>query len=931
MRSNTAVKTFLINVFPLNPILLFFYASPCFVLTFFLSVQPAEAADAQIQSPTANTAFTSQSPVISWSGNGVDDYWLYAGSTAGGRQYLDSGNIGSATNATVTGLPGDGSTVHIRLWYRENGGNWQYVDQQNSAKTVIIESPTPNTQLSGTALTFFWPNTTADRFWLYLGSTIGGYDYDNSGDLGSSTSHYVDNLPADGSTVHARLWFKMNGGRWYYVDTQFTAFGSSISIETPSNGDTLLGSQVAFEWPSASADRYWLYLGNTQGSRSIHDSGNLGANKSTTVSGLPVNGSTIYARLWYQFGNNAWQYTDSSYQAAAGGLEISKLIVADQFGYLPARSKVAVLRNPQTGYDSAQSYTPQNPISVVRVSSNQTVYSGNAVAWNNGATDTSSGDKVWWFDFSSVTSPGTYQIVDADAGLASTPFEISNDVYDDVLRHAVRTFYYQRSGLAKTTPYADARWTDSASHLGPLQDSQARRYNAAGDASTQRDLRGGWYDAGDYNKYTNWTAEYVISLLHSYIENIAIWTDDFGIPESGNGIPDLIDEIRWGVDWLKRMQNADGSVLSIVGVDHASPPSAATGQSLYGTANTSATLNTAAAFALASTVFSDTGIGSLSSYANELRNRAEDAWDWAVANPNVTFQNNDAAFGTQGLGAGQQEVDAFKLSMIKLGAAIYLTDLTGASEYNNYVVNNYQGARLLLWTYVDPYEQYPQRDLLYYANLSSTATSIRNNILNTYVAAMNASWIWGAVDTEKDPYRSQLDIYGWGSNREKSSMGMLYQQLVTNNIGTRSANANRDVASDYLHYLHGVNPQGLVYLSNMASAQAERSVDTFYHGWFHDGSANWDSVKDSLHGPAPGFLVGGPNPGYSWDLNTCGSGGNTGICGNAILSPPANQPDQKSYLEFNDSWPLNSWEVTENSNGYQTAYIRLLAQFVSGN
>jgi endoglucanase len=52
------------------------------------------------------------------------------------------------------------------------------------------------------------------------------------------------------------------------------------------------------------------------------------------------------------------------------------------------------------------------------------------------------------------------------------------------------------------------------------------------------------------------------------------------------------------------------------------------------------------------------------------------------------------------------------------------------------------------------------------------------------------------------------------------------------------------------------------------------------------------------------------------------------MCGSAPPAPPAGQPDQKSYFDFNESWPLNSWAVTENSNGYQTAYIRLLSKFV---
>jgi hypothetical protein len=135
-------------------------------------------------------------------------------------------------------------------------------------------------------------------------------------------------------------------------------------------------------------------------------------------------------------------------------------------------------------------------------------------------------------------------------------------------------------------------------------------------------------------------------------------------------------------------------------------------------------------------------------------------------------------------------------------------------------------------------------------------------------------------------------------------------------------------AEGFVHYLHGVNPLGLVYLTNMGELGAERSASQIFHTWFADGSAAWDSVGESTYGPAPGFLAGGPNPSYDWDgccPNDCGSGND---CGSAAPAPPKGQPPQKSYLDFNDSWPLNSWSVSENSNGYQAGYIRLLSKFV---
>jgi hypothetical protein len=116
----------------------------------------------------------------------------------------------------------------------------------------------------------------------------------------------------------------------------------------------------------------------------------------------------------------------------------------------------------------------------------------------------------------------------------------------------------------------------------------------------------------------------------------------------------------------------------------------------------------------------------------------------------------------------------------------------------------------------------------------------------------------------------------------------------------------------------------------MSAYGAENSVDQFYHTWFRHGSLDWDGVSNSTYGPPPGFLVGGPNPSYDWDgccPNSCGSLGNNAMCMRPI--PPYNQPAQKSYADFNNGWPVNSWSVTENSNGYQIRYLRLLSKFVN--
>lgn len=598
-------------------------------------------------------------------------------------------------------------------------------------------------------------------------------------------------------------------------------------------------------------------------------------------------------------------------------------IVVDQFGYLPAHQKIAVIRDPQTGYDASDSMTPGATYELVNAATNAVVFTAPPVAWKSGAVDSSSGDKVWYFDFSSVTSAGEYFVRDRERGEVSPRFKIAANVYAPVLKTAVRAFFYQRAGQEKTVANAGAGWADAASHVGPGQDRNARLYSAKNDPSTERDLSGGWYDAGDFNKYTSWTAGYVVDLLHSYLGNQPIWTDDYNIPESGNSVPDIIDEAKWGLDWLGRMQQPDGSVLSIVGLSHASPPSAATGPSYYGPASTSATLNAAAAYALGAKVLN--GFGARSAYAAGLQARAENAWNWAVANPNVTFRNNDSANGSEGLGAGQQETDDRGRFIAKLIAAIYLYDLTGKQVYRDFVESNYADTNLIRWNnYVSPYEGGVQMALLTYASIPGAAPATATAIRNAYRAGMESEWFWGKITGQDDPYMAHIPDYVWGSNGIKGIEGSLYLDLLRFGIGSRSEAEVMRAAAGYVHYLHGVNPFGKVYLTNMGNLGASNSTNQIFHSWFSDGSAKWDDARTSTYGPAPGILVGGPNYNqWDWD-SRCPS--ISSLCGTTRPTPPYGQPPQKSYKDFNDGWPLNSWPISENSNGYQISYIRMLSR-----
>jgi endoglucanase len=597
---------------------------------------------------------------------------------------------------------------------------------------------------------------------------------------------------------------------------------------------------------------------------------------------------------------------------------LSAFIVVDQFGYRPDAEKVAVIRSPRSGFDAGEAFEPGASYALVDATTGARVLTAAPAAWNGGAEDSSSGDAAWRFDFSSASEPGVYYVLDVDRAVRSDVFAIRRDVYADTLEQAVRVLYYQRDGFAKEAQYAGAAWADGPAHLGAGQGPDCGLYQQG---ATRKDVQGGWWDAGDQNKYTNWGDDYVIELLRAYRDRPAAFGDDYNIPESGNGVPDLLDEVRFQLAWLVRMQNPDGSVHSIVGQDGASLPnplpSTATGPCTYGPVSTSASYSTAGAFALAAAVFQPFDAG----FAADLASRAESAWTWAEANPGRIFYNA----GT-GVGAGEQEVDDHGRVLKRLQAAVFLFALTGDATYRAAVDADYDQVGMIASNYVDLFMCTDQENLLDYATTPGATGAVADDIMDTFRAGVGSGNNLGALAADPDPYLAHLYVYVWGSNQSKAQQGNVLYDVVTYGVDpSREADAAR-AAERFVHYVHGVNPFGLVYLSNMGEHGAARSVTRFYHTWFMKGSA-WDAVGESEYGPPPGYLVGGPNPSYDWD-GCCPDGCSGFSCGPAVLSPPANQPPQKSYAEFNDGWPLNSWSVTEPSLGYQTKYIRLLSRFV---
>jgi hypothetical protein len=284
------------------------------------------------------------------------------------------------------------------------------------------------------------------------------------------------------------------------------------------------------------------------------------------------------------------------------------------------------------------------------------------------------------------------------------------------------------------------------------------------------------------------------------------------------------------------------------------------------------------------------------------------------------------------VGAGEQEVPqnatdrAYALMLKKLAAALYLYEATGTTSYRDVVDGSYAGVNVIKTGYADGSHGEEQEMLLAYTQAQGATASVVQKIKMAFLGAVQSSQNLGSVQPSADPYMAYLQDYFWGSNQVKADQGNLFYDVVTFTLDAASSAQAARGAERYVHYVHGVNPLGLVYLSNMGDHGAAKSVTRFFHSWYAKGS-DWDAVGVSKHGPPPGYLTGGANPQYAWD-GCCPNGCSGNSCGAAQPSPPVGQPDQKSYLDFNDGWPLDSWSITEPDDGYQAKYIRLLSKFV---
>jgi endoglucanase len=557
-------------------------------------------------------------------------------------------------------------------------------------------------------------------------------------------------------------------------------------------------------------------------------------------------------------------------------------VLVNQVGYFPHRPKIATVKHAGA--------VPWE----LRNAANQVVASGTTIPFGK---DAASGDDVSIADFSSYTVEGKSYVLKVGADL-SHPFDIRSDLYGRLKYNALAFFYQQRSGIPIEMPYAeDKQWVRPAGHLEVAPNHGDTKVPCApGSGCTYTlDVSGGWYDAGDHGKYVVNAGISVWTLLDWWERTNALGTSasDFAdgkmnIPENKNGVPDLLDEARWELEFELKMQVPEGQKLA--GMVHHKVHDVRWTQLSMGPhedpmerylqpPSTAATLNLAANAAQAARVWKKID----PAFADKCLSAGERAWAAAKANPDV--------YAPQG-GEGGGPYDDKNVTDDFYWAAAELYATTKKPEYKTFVTTS-EHYKLVTADWNDNPGMKTSMTWGDTRALGSISLALVPNDLPKADIAEIKKNVIAAADTyldliQKGGYRLPFGVpkngYPWGST----------SFVLTNAL-------MMGLAHDFSHddkYLDGV-VEGMDYIlgrngldQSYVTGWGKRPLENPYHRfWCHQANAKYPS-------PPPGVLSGGPNSELQDPYVQA-----AGLKGCA---------PQKCFMDHGEAWSVN--EVTINWN-----------------
>lgn len=495
-------------------------------------------------------------------------------------------------------------------------------------------------------------------------------------------------------------------------------------------------------------------------------------------------------------------------------------IKINQIGYLPLGEKIAIVPNIDVDI-----------FSLISVDTNETVFEGTlteALNW-----PVAGSEKHKQANFSAFTQSGNY-IIRVQGIVDSMPFAINDGIYSEILRSALKSYYFNRASIDIIQPYAES-WPRIAGHndVSVLVHSSAASTNTP--SGTALSASKGWYDAGDYGKYVVNSGISTYTLMATFEQQADLYKNlSLNIPESNDQLPDIFNEILWNLAWLEKMQDNDGGVfhklttLDWPGIEM--PQEDNRDRYVIGK-STAATLNYAAVFAMASRIANQ--------YQEQLPGKSEqwlisakNAWQWANNNPSQYYQQpSDVQSGEYG---DNVLTDEFSWA----AAELFLS--TNDNEY--YLQYQQYAANITV--------DVPNWRNVGYLALSSLLRSGEMLITTEDFIQLKAKQktLAEKIHTEhiQSSYLTAMTIsdFVWGSN--SVAMNKAYVLLEGYNIhqDIRYKNA----ASGLLDYILGKNPTDYSFVTGFGDLTPIAPHHRI-------------SEADAVDAPIPGMLVGGPNPG----------------------------------------------------------------------
>lgn len=541
--------------------------------------------------------------------------------------------------------------------------------------------------------------------------------------------------------------------------------------------------------------------------------------------------------------------------------DYSGQIRLNQVGYYPFSVKKAVVVN---GKDLKE-------FSLVNNETKQIVFSNNL---SNAKEWKLAGEEIQIADFSSVNTPGDYSIYIEGLGY-SYPFEIKENVLQDVFLGSIKGMYYQRVGMPLEKKYA-GKWHRPMAH----PDDSVPYHPSSGKSKGYISSTKGWYDAGDYNKYVvngSFPLGQFYMLQEQYPGIIA--DKALNIPESGNGKSDLLDELKYEMDWLLTMQDDDGGLfhkLTTKSFEGMVMPNEATSQRFIVGKGTAATLDFAACAAQAYRMFKEVD----PRYADQCLIAAKKAYVWAVENPEIEFLN------PEDIATGQYGDKDFEDEWFWANAELYIS--TNAPLYLDKLN---EGSLDFKFAQGDNWRKFMRFTGMF--SLLKNKDVIPEALFETLKDGIIASADELTARAGELDYFQPIDDFQWGSNSDVLNAAIIMAQAYS-----------LDPKSEYLSgvqqsvdYIFGNNATGYSFVTGFGD-----KCPMFIH--------HRQSAADGVEEPVPGLLSGGPNTGKQ-DAN------------DGVVYPDS-APPMKSWADQEPSYASN--EICLNWNAPLTYILGFLEQ-----